>query len=537
MLVHDFLTYSANRYPEKTALVCGGARYTYRQLDEETNKLAHALSGLGVQRGDRVVVHLPNTRDAVVAVFGILKAGACFVFIHPTTKEDKLLYIIHDCRAAALITHSQSRRTIDRIRQNAGSIKAVLLCETGAGGGAGAEPGAGAESGAGSATGTQAGTKAQNGAGPVSCTFCEAYKDFPETPPARRTIDQDLACLIYTSGSTGDPKGVVSGHNNVVFVSGSIITYLENTPEDVVINFMPFSFDYGLYQLLMVFRFGGTLVLENSFSYVAHILDKMQKERVTGLPGVPTIFALLHRINLATYDLSRLRYITNTAAAWPVSHIQQLRASLPHVKLHSMYGLTECKRALHLPPDEINERPGSVGVPIPGTEAWIVDGDGNRLGSGETGELVIRGSHVMRGYWNDTGATSAVYRPGPTPGERVLYSGDYFTVDEDGYFYFQCRKDDVFKSRGEKVSPTEIEKVLYQLEGIVETAVIGVSDDVAGNAVKAFIVRDGEHLTENDVKHHCSKHLESYLVPQFIEFRESLPKSSNGKINKLELKK
>jgi acyl-CoA synthetase (AMP-forming)/AMP-acid ligase II len=349
-------------------------------------------------------------------------------------------------------------------------------------------------------------------------------------------IDLDLACLIYTSGSTGDPKGVMSDHSNVVFVASSIIEYLCNTESDIVINVLPLSFDYGLYQLLMAFKFGGTLVLENSFAYPAAILKRIEQERVTGFPGVPTIFALLLQMDLSAYDLSSLRYLTNTAAALPPSHILELRHKFPWATLYSMYGLTETKRTLYLPPDQLETRPGSVGIPIPGTEAWIEDAAGRRLGPGEVGELVVRGRHVMRGYWEAPEATAKRYRPGPIPGERLCYTGDLFRMDEGGYFYFVGRSDDIIKSRGEKVAPKEVENVLYGLSGVVEAAVVGVPDPILGQAIKALlVVKSGVKLTAAEVLAHCRAHMEDYMVPQQVEFKDALPKTASGKIKKTDL--
>jgi acyl-coenzyme A synthetase/AMP-(fatty) acid ligase len=345
-------------------------------------------------------------------------------------------------------------------------------------------------------------------------------------------IDLDLACLIYTSGSTGEPKGVMSDHSNVAFASGSIISYLENTEQDIVIGLLPLSFDYGLYQLLMTFRFGGTLVLEKGFAYPAAALRRIEEERVTGLPGVPTIFAVLLKMDLGAYDLSSLRYLSNTAAALPTSHIVSLRQAFPGATLFSMYGLTETKRTLYLPPDQLDVRPGSVGIAIPGTEVWLEDEAGNRLPPGQTGELVIRGRHVMRGYWGDPAATAQRYRPGPLPGERVCYSGDLFRTDDEGYLYFVARKDDIIKSRGEKVAPKEVENVLYALEGVTEAAVVGVPDPVLGEAIVAFVViGGGRELTAAAVLAHCRANLEDYMVPQQVEFLMELPKTESGKIN------
>jgi acyl-CoA synthetase (AMP-forming)/AMP-acid ligase II len=328
----------------------------------------------------------------------------------------------------------------------------------------------------------------------------------------------------------------MSDHSNVEFAASSIIEYLGNSENDTVINVLPLSFDYGLYQLIMVFKFGGTLVLERSFAYPAAILKKMEQEKVSGFPGVPTIFAMLLQMDLTPYDLSSLRYITNTAASLPPSHILQLRQKFPGVTLYSMYGLTETKRTLYLPPDQLDNRPGSVGIAIPGTEVWIEDESGKRLGPGEIGELVVRGRHVMRGYWEDPEATALRYRPGKVPGERLCYSGDVFRMDEDGYLYFVGRKDDIIKSRGEKVAPKEVENVLYGLAGVTEVAVIGIPDPILGEAIKAFIVTENIELTESQVLAHCRSNLEDFMIPHRVEFCTSLPKTSSGKIKKTDLR-
>jgi acyl-CoA synthetase (AMP-forming)/AMP-acid ligase II len=327
----------------------------------------------------------------------------------------------------------------------------------------------------------------------------------------------------------------MSTHANVSFAASSVIAYHENVPEDVILCALPLSFDYGLYQVLMAAKFGGTVVLEPSFTYPAAVLKRMEAEGVTGFPGVPTMFALLVRMDLGRYDLSRLRYFTNTGAALPPAHIKRLREMLPHTKIYSSYGLTETKRTLYLPPDQIDQRPGSVGVAIPGTEAWLEDDGGRRLGPHETGELVIRGGHVMQGYWEADELTAQRFRPGPVPGERVCYSGDMFRMDDEGYFYFVGRKDDIIKSRGEKVAPKEIENVLYGIPEVVEAAVVGVPDPILGQAVKAIIVARTEQLAEKDVLRHCRAHLEDYMLPKYVEFVDELPKSANGKIQKTAL--
>jgi long-chain acyl-CoA synthetase len=517
MLVQDFLHNSAERFPDKVALVCDGQRLTYAEIDRMANRFANALQENGVQRGDRVGIYLPNSIQAVVAIFGALKAGAVFVVINSTTKSDKLAYILNNCAATAVISEGKHAEMVLSMVESVPSLKVWILSSSRA------------------ATADINGKETDTGitvktAIPV-LHFHEVEK-YPTRRPRQMNIDLDLACLIYTSGSTGDPKGVMSDHSNVVFAASSIIQYLENSHEDVVLNALPLSFDYGLYQLLMVFKFGGTLVLERSFAYPAAILKRMEAERVTGFPGVPTLFSLLLKMDLSGFDLSALRYLSNTAAALPASHIQQIRQLFPGVKLYSMYGLTETKRTLYLPPEQLDLRPGSVGIAIPGTEVWLEDESGKRLGLGDTGELVVRGRHVMRGYWNDPVATAQRYRPGPVPGERVCYTGDLFRMDDKGFLYFISRKDDIIKSRGEKVAPKEVENILYSLPGVLEAAVVGVPDPIMGESIKAYLVVEGVEITQAQVLAYCRANLEDFMVPHSVEFIDELPKTTSGKIKK-----
>jgi acyl-CoA synthetase (AMP-forming)/AMP-acid ligase II len=430
-------------------------------------------------------------------------------------KPNKLGYILNNCQAKALITHVNKLNIISGTIQAVPSLEFVVF----------------------------AGKKEKIPAigFPNSISWDEI--DSRSSPYTSRlapcgNIDLDLATIIYTSGSTGNPKGVMLTHLNMISAATSITTYLENVPEDIIIDVLPLSFDYGLYQVLMAFKFGGTVVLEQSFAYPYEVIKQMVKEAVTGFPGVPTMFAILLQMeDLRKYDLGSLRYITNTAASLPVEHILRLREVFPQARLYSMYGLTECKRVSYLPPSELDRCPGSVGRGMPNEEVWIVDGNGSRVGPGVVGELVVRGSNVMRGYWGDPDTTDRVLKPGPLPGEKVLYTGDLFKMDEEGFLYFVGRKDDMIKTKGERVSPKEVENALYGLEGVVEVAVIPVPDHILGQAIKAYVVRqNGYPLTEKNIFKHCKNELEEFAIPKYIEFRDSLPKTSSGKIDKLTLK-
>lgn len=500
--IEGYLTASARKFGDKVALVAGGRRLTFSELDQLSDRIAVALTQGGVQRGDRVLVFMDNCWEAVVSIFAVLKAGAVFSPINPTTKADKLAFVAGNCRAVAVMTQARLLPVVTEALVACPSVALTLVVNGG------------------------------NADLPAGCTSFEASCAMPRAPLPRAGINLDLAMLIYTSGSTGVPKGVMMTHQNIDAAATSITTYLENTSEDVILTVLPISFDYGLYQVLMAMKLGATLVLEKSFAFPQAILNRIGDERVTGFPLVPTMAALLLQMNdLRPGQFPQLRYISNTAAALPPAHIARLQELFPTTTLFSMYGLTECKRCTYLPPTELKTRPGSVGIAIPGTEAYVVDEAGNKLAFGRTGELVIRGPHVMKGYWDNPAATDVALRPGPLPREKVLYTGDLFRTDADGFLYFVGRKDDIIKTRGEKVSPKEVENMLYALPGIREAAVVGVPDPVLGFAIKAVLaVEVGAELSVADVIRHCARHLEDFMVPKLVEFRTELPKSENGKI-------
>jgi amino acid adenylation domain-containing protein len=505
-LLHDYLIESARRTPEKVALVCGERRLRYRELDEQSNALAHGLVRRGVERGDRVLVLAENSVEAVLAFWGALKANAVASVISPQTRAEKIAYLLRDCRPAALIADAQLAAAFVEAASGARSLRTVLTF--------GAVP-------------DRSPLRRLARHASLEATLAEDRRD---VAPPRRCIDVDLASLIYTSGSTGEPKGVMLTHRNMLTAATSITSYLENVEDDVILGALPLSFDYGLYQMIMAFRMGARLVLERSFAFPADVVA----EKVTEFPGVPTMFAMLAEFgSLADHDLSCIRYVTNTAAALPVKHIRMLKQLFPAARIYSMYGLTECKRCTYLPPEDLDRKPTSVGIAIPNTELWIVDEQDRKLGPNEIGQLVIRGATVMRGYWEKPEETARRLRPGPLPGEAVLYTGDYCKLDEEGYLYFVARMDDVIKSRGEKVAPKEVENALVDIPGVREAAVIGVADEVLGQAVKAFVVvEDGVQLDARTVQRECQRRLENFMVPKHVVFLPELPHTSTGKIKK-----
>ncbi len=510
MLLHHFFDDTTHRLPDKVALICDGQRVTYAELDKRVDQLARMLRARGIERGERVALFLDNSLEMVVGVYAALRIGAVIMPVNPLTKHDKLTFVLNDARASALITSAAfSGVWASALAANASIRTCVVVADTGK----------------------------DHSASELS-DRCVRYP-LPNAPIldvdfADHIIDQDLAGIIYTSGSTGNPKGVMLTHLNMVSAARSVSGYLGLMQNDVILCALPLAFDYGLYQLLMAFKVGATLVLEHSFTFPIKVLERMSVERVTVFPGVPTMFSMLMNLKgLEKFDLASLRMITNTAAALSEEHIHRLRATFPQATLFSMYGLTECKRVSYLPPEQLDIRPTSVGRGMPNEEVWLVDDAGQRLPNGSTGELVVRGANVMRGYWENPIETAERLKPGPIAGEMVLYSGDHFRSDDEGWLYFVARRDDIIKSRGEKVSPREVENAIYSLDGVLDAVVVGVQDELLGEAIKAFVVqKDGYALTERDVIRHCLTRLENFMAPKYVEFVVELPKTDTGKIKR-----
>jgi amino acid adenylation domain-containing protein len=507
-LLHDYLIHSARHLGGKVALVCGQHRVTYDELEARSNGVAHHLVASGVVRGDRVIIFADNTVETVVSFWAALKANAVVCIVNPLTKRDKLAYLLNDCQPSALITDKHLYPIFREPAEACGSLRRVIV------------------------SGTI--DDAELAGLPHAVRWDVAVGAGRDAPPARSCIDIDLAAIVYTSGSTGDPKGVMLTHRNMLAACTSIASYLELREDEVILNVLPLAFDYGLYQMIMAFRTGARLVLERSFAFPAQVLKLIEDERVTGLPGVPTVFSTLSGLkSIKEHDLSRIRYVTNTAAALPLKHIRLLQDLFPKARIYSMYGLTECKRCTFLPPEDLDRKPLSVGIAIPNTEMWIVDEDDRRVGPGVVGQLVIRGATVMRGYWGKPEATARKLKAGPLPGEQVLYTGDHCWVDAEGYLYFVGRGDEIIKSRGEKVAPKEVENVLMDIPGVREAAVIGVPDEILGQAVKAFVViEEGRALGEKQLQKECQRRLENFMVPKSIVIVPSLPRTDTAKLNK-----
>jgi amino acid adenylation domain-containing protein len=487
-----------------SALIDGDRSISYTDLHACVGRVAARLRRDGVGRGDRVLILVRNSLEFVVAFWAVQYVGAVAVPLNPDIKSAKLRWIGTDCTLAALIVDASGSSLREDIQAMALASLPVLWL----GGTDGCLP-------------TDAGN--------------------PSTPglpwDARSVaIDQDLACILYTSGSTGTPKGVMLTHLNMVAASCSVAEYLALCSDDRIFCAIPFSFDYGLHQITMATLVGATLIVEPAFTQPLFSLHRLVQHGATVFPIVPTMASLMEPF-AGRFDLTKVRTVTSTAAALHPTAIDRLQRMFSAARIFSMYGLTECHRCTYLDPKHLAQRKASVGKAIPNTELWVVDEHGDRHDRGAIGELVIRGSTVMKGYWNNAVDTNEKLRPGPLPGELVLYTGDICRIDEDGFVYFVRRKDDVLKVKGQKVAPKEVEEALMRHPAVTEATVLGATHADLGDEVVAVLsLREKSTTDVPALRRWCATHLEAFMVPGRFVVLDTLPKSVNGKIDRLALK-
>lgn len=506
-LVHEYLSRAAARHPEKTALVCGEERWSYQALDHASRRMTASIASLGTRRQDRVVIFLDNSPEAVISLYGALRAGAVFVILDGTTKAQKLGSILRDSGASVLVTSAGKAGVVrDALHERPHPCRMIW-------------------------TGDPAGIPAEFA---FRSLLWRDILDWPGNASEPACSDHDLAALTYASGAVGEPKGIMSSHRAMISAAKGVMRFQRNVPDDIILNVLPLSLDYGLFQVVMACMFCGTVVLERSFIYPLRIIERIRKERATGFPLVPTIATILTRLDDVLHRTTgSLRYITSAAAAPAAEHMHKLRSRFPGVRLSFLYWLPECKGVSFLPHEELDRRPYSVGRAIPGTEVSILDENRREVGPGGIGELVVRGQNVMCGYWNAPELTGGFLRPGATRGERLFYSGDLFSRDTEGYLFAVGRKDDMIATKGVRISPREVENVLRDMAGVEDAAVIGVPDTSLGQTLKALIVQaPGASVTENEVLHHCSTRLEAFKVPHSVVFVRHLTRMPNGRIDK-----
>lgn len=508
MQINAFLEQSAEFFPDKKAVWYKDEWKTFGQLDTLSNKLGNYLKDVGICRGDRVALLYENSFDYIIAYYAILKAGGVTVALNTETTTDSLVYTLNHSDAKAVITNKRYSRFLVPALKKVPHLKEVIIDQ-------------------------------ENLSDYEEVGHCRQvslksiYADGNETHPAVRCIDSDLASIVYTSGSTGEPKGVTLTHLNVVTNTRSIVQYLELTPEDRIMTVLPFYYIYGKSLLNTHFSVGGSVVIDNRFSYPQVILECMKKNRVTGFSGVPSTFmTLLNKSAVRKFTFESLRYVTQAGGAMAPSVQKEVAKVFDPARLFIMYGATEASARLsYLDPDMLEKKWGSIGKAIPNVDLFVADENGNRLPPNQMGEIVARGTNLMVGYWKDPVETAQVKKKG------LYFTGDLGIEDDDGFLFVKGRSKDIIKPRGFRVSAKEVEEAILELNEVHEVAVIGVDDPMLGEAIKAVVVlRDNVEPDEGLIKTFLSGRLPSYKQPKYVVFTDSLPKNESGKVLKNVLK-
>jgi len=514
-LIHELIFDMAQRAPHAAALSWQGEETSYAALAQAVRETAATLLTLGLQRGARVAVYLEKRPENVIAMFGAAVAGGVFVPVNPLLKPEQVAYILADCNVAILVTSRERLAQLVPALATCPDLQTVLL--TG-------EP------------------LPQTSLGkvrllPWTAVPTDVSATGAPAPRPHAAIDMDMAAILYTSGSTGRPKGVVLSHRNMLAGALSVSGYLRNTPEDRILCVLPLSFDYGLSQLTTAFASGACAVLMN-YLLLRDIVEAVEQEAITGLAAVPPLWVQLSQLS---WPLSTpLRYITNSGGVMQRSTLDKLRQSLPRTQVYLMYGLTEAFRSTYLAPEQLERRPGSIGQAIPNAEVLVLRPDGSVCDADEPGELVHRGALVALGYWNDAARTAERFKPLPPQAsglvlpELAVWSGDTVRRDAEGYLYFVGRSDDMIKTSGYRVSPAEIEEVVYASGLVGDAAALGLPHAVLGQAIALLVTpAPGVELLRDSVLAACRARLPSYMVPLWVEIRDGvLPRNPNGKIDR-----
>ena len=515
--VHNFLEDSAERFPEKQAFFANNTWHTYQEINDKANQLTHLLIESGIQKGQRVALLIENSIEYVITYYAILKTGAITVALNTDSTARDIKYILDDCEVSLLVVSQKLFRNAKVLfdRQKT-KDKGQKIWERNVFVWSGLRQ-----------------IKSEDSDAEI-VLLPAAMEALPVTNSGIRIIDLDVASIVYTSGSTGKPRGATLTHLNIVSNTRSIVDYLELTAEDRIMVVLPFYYIYGKSLLNTHFFVGGSVVVDNHFLYPNVVLKTMQEQKTTGFSGVPSTFTiLLNRSDIRNYKFESLRYVTQAGGAMAPAVQQEVADIFSPARLFIMYGATEASARLsYLDPNVLPRKWGSIGKAIPNVELFVSDENGNRLPAGKQGEIVARGSNIMSYYWNHTEETEKVLRNG------LYWTGDLGEMDEEGFIFVVGRKKDMIKVGGNRVSAKEIEEALYEHPEIIEAAVIGVPDDMLGEAVKAIIVlRNGRSIRNDELNLFLKNKLAMYKIPKYYEYHDALPKNKSGKIQKLKLKK
>lgn len=521
-LLHHLLIESAARVPNKEAVRFEGRELTYQDLDVLTNQVAQTLRAAGVQRGDRVGIYLHKSIASIVSLFGILKAGGVYVPLDPNAPVKRLAYIARNCDIKVLLTSTEKLGTLPQFFAEGVPLETVVLSDN-------REPEA---------------IALPETVRLISWDDVRAQEG--EALPQNGTIETDLAYILYTSGSTGDPKGVMISHRTIfTFINWCYETF-QMTQDDRVTSHAPLHFDLSTFDIYVTIKAGGTIVLvpEKLSIFPIRLVRLLQDEGITVTYLVPSVLSLMVNYGkLDAHNLSSLRTILFAGEVFPIKYLRRLVAAIPHADYYNLYGPTEtnvCTYYKVQPKDLDPERtqPVPIGVACENIEVFAVGEHGQRVTEpGQEGELWARGSCVAQGYWGDRDRTAQTFvlNPFQQNFDEVAYrTGDIVTLDDDGVnWVYVGRRDHMIKSRGYRIELGEIETVLYSHEAVKEAAVVAVPDDLVGNRIKAFVVASNQNgLTVTDLEAFCGQRLPRYMLPEAIEFRDELPKTSNGKVNR-----
>lgn len=514
-LLHELIALAAHRDPKAVALTYGKHSLGYGELQAAVARFSSGLIGLGLQRGERVAIYLEKRFETVIASFGAPAAGGVFVPLNPLLKPEQVAYILRDCNVRVLVTSPERLALLEAVLAECHDLRQVVVLD--------------AEQ-----------TLPAGGA----LTYCR-WSELLASPlrAGHRVIDTDMVAILYTSGSTGKPKGVVLSHRNMVAGAKSVASYLENRSTDTLLAALPLSFDAGFSQLTTAFHVGARVVLLN-YLLPRDVLKALEREKVTGLTAVPPLYIQLAQLEWPTSITGHLRYFANTGGRMPKETLAALSERLPQTQPFLMYGLTEAFRSTFLPPTEVERRPDSIGKAIPNAEILVLREDGMPCAPNEPGELVHRGALVGMGYWNDPEKTAERYKPLPihAPGreaglvlpELAVFSGDTVRMDEEGFLYFVGRRDEMIKTSGYRVSPTEVEEILYETKRVGECVAFGVEHAMLGQAIQVIATPPpGGTLDVEMLLTECRSRMPAYMVPAGIEVRQGpLPRNPNGKIDR-----
>lgn len=521
-LFHHTLTRSPNANSQALALTHKSHSLTYQQLQDEIHQFAQSLIALGLSKGERVAVYLPKQFEAVIAFYGTSLAGGVFVPVNPLLKGPQVQYILEDCQVSYLVTSKSRLKQLGEQLDSLKSLTSIIVTDGEL------------------TTNDHYTAKSHCLWDSLSSKKHQSSQGISEQPIIN-AIPNDIAAILYTSGSTGNPKGVVLSHQNLIAGAKSVSEYLENHPDDKLLAVLPFSFDYGLSQLTTAFISGASVVLME-YLLPRDVVKAVVTHQITGLAAVPPLWVQLAELDWPKEARSTLRYFTNSGGAMPQATLEKLTQSLPDTLPFLMYGLTEAFRSTFLPPEEITNRPTSMGKAIPDAEILVINQRGQLCQPNEEGELVHRGPHVALGYWNAPEKTAARFKPLPRKiangltEEIAVWSGDTVKFDEDGYLYFVGRQDDMIKSSGYRISPSEVEDCVYHHDLVSEVAAIGIPHDTLGQAVVLVIkLAQPEKLDEKELLKYCQKNLPNFMQPKAIKVSDSLPRNPNGKINRKKL--